>query len=81
MNINICFKGLTDSDNEGTFTWESDNSEVGYTNWNWGEPNNAWGSEDCALLRKAMFSYKWSDSNCDGKYSLFTPNTALCQKF
>jgi len=73
--------GLTDAETEGTFTWESDNSEVGYSNWNWGQPNNAWNMEDCAMLQKGLFSYKWSDSNCDGRYSMFTPNTALCQKF
>jgi len=68
--------GLTDRREEGTFTWMSDNSEVSYTNWDKREPNNAWGREDCAHLRKSK-SFKWNDSNCEARNG----NRALCQKF
>jgi len=68
--------GLTDNDNEGSYTWLSDGTDVDYSNWNKGEPNNAWGNEHCALLRKAR-SFEWNDSNCNGRNG----NTALCQKF
>ena len=69
-------QGLTDNDNEGTFTWLSDGTEFDYSNWSKGEPNNAFWNEDCAHLRKVK-SFEWNDSNCDGRNG----NTALCQKF
>ena len=74
--MKIRFSGLTDRREEGTFTWMSDNSEVSYTNWDKREPNNAWGREDCAHLRKSK-SFKWNDSNCEARNG----NRALCQKF
>jgi len=67
--------GLTDIDDEGRFTWLSDDSEVGYNNWNNGEPNNL-NDEDCVHLRKGV-SFEWNDSKCSNK----NRNTALCQKF
>ena len=70
------FQGLTDRRTEGTFTWLSDDSEVRYTNWDKGEPNNAKGKEDCAHLRRVK-SFRWNDSNCDNRNG----NRALCQKF
>jgi len=68
--------GLTDQENEGTFLWESDNTEVSYSNWDSNEPNNSRGKEDCVHLRKAV-SHRWNDSTCGSKNG----NTALCQKF
>ena len=41
--------GFTDRDSEGTFSWIS-GQPSGYTNWSPGEPNNAGGSENYALM-------------------------------
>jgi len=67
--------GLTDKANEGTFLWESDNSEVSYSNWNKWEPNNLW-NEDCVQLRRQV-GHKWNDKSCGARGG----NTALCQKY
>ena len=77
--VSYKIKGLTDSAEEGTFLWESDNSKTTYTNW-WGrEPNNA-GNEDCVHIRPQKLS-EWNDSKCDRKYASGRANTALCQKY
>ena len=66
--------------NEGTFVWESDNTEVGHTNWDSREPNNGNGrNEDCVHLRK-MVGHKWNDIPC-GSSKSGAINTALCQKY
>ena len=75
----VCFhnivKGLTDKNNEGTFVWESDKTEVTYTEWDDGEPNDWKGKQDCVHLRKAKL-HRWNDSTYGNKKM----NTALCQK-
>ena len=70
---------MTDKANEGTFLWQSDSTEVTYTNWYGKEPNNA-GNEDCAHIRPHKLS-EWNDSKCGLQHSNGQPNTALCQKF
>ncbi|XP_038077198.1 lymphocyte antigen 75-like [Patiria miniata] len=57
--------GLHDTQNEGGFEW-TDGSVLQYTNWNYGEPNNAFdGGEDCAEM---FFSGAgWNDQNCDDR--------------
>ena len=67
--------GLTDNDREGTFTWLSDDSEVQYSDWAHGEPNDQ-NDEDCTHLRKAK-EFQWNDFSCNARNG----NTALCQKF
>jgi len=72
--------GLTDRRSEGTFIWDSDNTEVTYSNWYKNEPNNL-RNEDCVHIRPSRNS-EWNDSKCDSKGSSSQgPNTALCQKF
>ncbi|XP_050698220.1 uncharacterized protein LOC126986289 isoform X2 [Eriocheir sinensis] len=54
--------GLTDSQREGTWRW-ADRSEVKYSNWDTGQPNNfARGREDqdCVVL----FKGRWNDRQC-----------------
>ncbi len=52
--------GLSDASIEGTFQWV-DNSSLGYTNWQAGQPNNGFGSnEDHVMLRTDGF---WTDEN------------------
>jgi len=52
--------GFTDSENEDDWLWE-DGSEVYYTNWASGEPNDA-GGEDCAEMY--VSSADWNDISC-----------------
>jgi len=54
--------GLRDHEQEGTFEWD-DNSEVVFTNWAWGEPNN-WFNEDCTEM---YVGGKWNDQSCNKK--------------
>ena len=43
-NLTQPYIGLTDKDNEGIFVWSS-GQEVTYTNWDYGQPNDATGFE------------------------------------
>lgn len=52
--------GINDAYSEGTFVWE-DGSTVDYTNWAYGEPNDAGGYEDCGEL---TWSWQWNDLPC-----------------
>ncbi|GAB4094174.1 HYR domain-containing protein [Flaviaesturariibacter terrae] len=49
MSPNFIWIGHTDREVEGTFKWVT-SEPVTYTNWNSGEPNNAGGNEDWAVI-------------------------------
>ncbi|XP_078676753.1 apolipoprotein(a)-like isoform X1 [Branchiostoma floridae x Branchiostoma belcheri] len=51
--------GLHDQAGEGNFVW-SDRSPVTVTYWNYGEPNNSGGDEDCAEIGGTT----WNDAPC-----------------
>ena len=57
--------GLTDLWNEGTFLWEGTGQTVRFHNWDYKEPNNAGGKEDCTELGKVK-AYRWNDVPCTG---------------
>ena len=54
-----CWIGINDIDNEGTFIW-ADGTEVTYTGWPIGEPNNS-GNEDCTHMYTTGY---WNDRAC-----------------
>eukprot|EP00929_Paragymnodinium_shiwhaense_P114705 TRINITY_DN83185_c0_g1_i1.p1 TRINITY_DN83185_c0_g1~~TRINITY_DN83185_c0_g1_i1.p1 ORF type:complete len:324 (+),score=31.98 TRINITY_DN83185_c0_g1_i1:81-1052(+) len=60
--------GLNDHKNEGRWSWLS-GTELKYTNWGPGEPNNWGGREDCAeMCRNFQVDGqwgKWNDGHCD----------------
>ena len=58
--------GLNDKRIEGKFEW-SDGSPTTYTDWNWREPNNWRGNEDCAEL--SGHRNKWNDMACGRPFS------------
>jgi len=64
---NTMWIGLTDHVEEGVWEWV-DGAKLNYTNWNTGEPNNWWGSENCAAVNYATFPWwsagRWSDRSC-----------------
>ncbi|HEX6916287.1 MAG TPA: HYR domain-containing protein [Chitinophagaceae bacterium] len=49
MSSQFIWIGFTDRDVEGTYRWIT-NEPIVYTNWNSGEPNNAGGNEDWAVI-------------------------------
>lgn len=57
--------GLDDrGDNEGEYRWANGvelERGVDYENWATGEPNNAWGAEDCIQM---LGNGEWNDSDC-----------------
>lgn len=54
--------GVSDATNEGNFAYQSSGSSILYSNWNDGEPNNDFGTENCvAIVGKKG---KWFDQNC-----------------
>ncbi|XP_033127374.1 alpha-N-acetylgalactosamine-specific lectin-like [Anneissia japonica] len=56
--------GLTDADVEGTWVW-TDGSEVSFTNWKPGQPDNSSG-EDCAHQSNGdPNSNTWNDWGCE----------------
>ena len=67
-NVSI---GLNDIDVEGHWKWV-DGSELGYANWNDGEPNNYRGVEDCVEM---YTDGRWNDNVCDREKRNF-----VCEK-
>ena len=64
FNANIRYWiGISDQDTEGTFKYVSDASEVGFTSWRAGQPNNRWPKLDCTAFRNG----KWNTANCDNR--------------
>ena len=53
--------GGTDAASEGAWVWSPSNTPLSYTNWNAGEPNNAYGGQDCMQIYS---SGKWDDDKC-----------------
>ena len=59
--------GLSDLDVEGKFATD-DGSEVNFTKWSWGEPNDWDNNEDCVAIRQKE---DWNDIRCVGYYYPF----------
>ncbi|CAC5412422.1 unnamed protein product [Mytilus coruscus] len=55
--------GAHDFVREGSFVWEADNTQLTYTDWYPGEPNNSGNKEDCACMNSDL-TYKWNDNSC-----------------
>ena len=66
--------GGNDRDVEGTFVWASDNSTLGFVNWNPGQPNNLNSNEDCLYL---CGDKRWNDGNCDRYFPYICKSPAL----
>jgi hypothetical protein len=54
--------GFNDRASEGHFTWQSGLWSP-FTMWNFGEPNNWGGNEDCATTNYPLIGW-WNDSPC-----------------
>ncbi|KAL4229236.1 hypothetical protein ACF0H5_012275 [Mactra antiquata] len=52
--------GFNDRDKESGYVW-SDGSAVDFTHWNYGEPNDFHGYEDCVVYNVGSH---WNDQNC-----------------
>lgn len=62
--------GATDSSTEGAWTWYGE-SELTYTGWAEGEPNNGGGNENCAVIKpSAQQGGWWNDRPCGEKHQL-----------
>lgn len=57
---------------EGDWRWIVDFSNVTFTDWNPGQPDNAGGHEDCLEIEKT-YNYKWNDVVCG------TTNGYICE--
>ncbi|KAL2080336.1 hypothetical protein ACEWY4_024129 [Coilia grayii] len=62
-DIQVGWIRATDRKTEGIFL-DTDDSELTFTKWKLGEPNNYKGREDCVMLSKHS---EWNDCPCDGK--------------
>ena len=75
--------GLSDLANEGTWVWSSDNSRLGYSNWDITEPNMGT-NENCASVwgipGKKGIPGEWWDSNCNNNQDYGRNFKAICQK-
>jgi len=55
--------GLSDATEEGKWIWD-DGSDLDFTFWRGGEPNDWGGREDCVHIRA---NQRWNDINCNNK--------------
>jgi len=62
IGTNSYWIGLNDRSSEGTFVWSDSTALGAYTAWASGEPNNAYGLEDCTEVLGS--SGEWNDSGC-----------------
>lgn len=67
--------GLTDRAKEGTWRWNS-GRDVTFTAWRSGEPNDAFGKEDCAM-HYYKHDGKWNDFGCKLDRSVYVG--AICE--
>ena len=56
-----------DTEVEGQFRWLTSGTELTYTNWADGEPNNSGDIEDCVTLWSS--NGKWNDQSCAKRFS------------
>jgi len=68
--------GLTDAQRNDAWLW-SDGSEVNFSSWNPGEPNNSGGSEECVHTNWGT-DKKWNDKECSFKYSFVCATRTIC---
>lgn len=59
--------GATDENDEGWWTW-SNSKPLTFVNWKRGEPNNANGIENCAVLVVEFQVSFWMDISCDSRF-------------
>lgn len=52
------------SEHEGTFRWEVDNSNVTFTNWEHGEPNDWTNTQACVTVGTRTTFGLWDDYPC-----------------
>ncbi|XP_052084102.1 perlucin-like protein [Mytilus californianus] len=71
-NPNSVWIGAHDSEQESNFIWESDNTNLTFTDWFPGEPNDD-NNEDCVHMRKSV-NYRWNDYQCSERTSY------ICEK-
>ena len=72
LSVDEIWVGANDLENEGQWTWVSDNSNAMETIWTPGEPNDWEGAEDCALTQ--FTSHQLNDAPCG------TPAKYVCEK-
>ena len=58
--------GLNDITAEGTFFWSGGLAPL-FTDWKFGEPNNALGGEDCVFMNSDIYYGQWLDGKCTDK--------------
>lgn len=57
----------TDLGIENNFFWSSNGENIEYDAWNYGQPDNSGGNENCVELRYKKHFYKLNDNNCNAK--------------
>ena len=67
---NSVWIGGTDKDDEDKWKWSPSGTELSYTNWHPGEPNNVQGNEHCLVVigrPGQSHNGKWNDGLCSSK--------------
>jgi hypothetical protein len=58
--------GANDIQTEGKFVWGATGKPITYSNWDWGQPDNKNGVEDCVqILTSSEREGKWNDLPCE----------------
>ena len=77
--------GIHDKANEGVFVYESDGTNIQWSDWNVHEPNN-WNGVTGEHCVEMLWNGKWNDIACDAKKSFicirdFNPGTNILSHF
>merc|ERR1712055_947528 len=68
MSGNMAWIGLNDVATEGKMVWADRGGTPTYTNWNYNQPDNSGGIEDCVhILAISAPPKQWNDFPCDRK--------------
>ena len=59
--------GANDIDIEDDWVWESDKSQLLFSDWHDSEPNNA-NTEDCGFMHSRNSLYRWNDEPCHASF-------------
>ena len=80
MNFGQFFLGISDEKEEGKWVYDSDGTEVDFTNWKNNRPDNANGNQHYIIVQGATAG-TWEDTHAQGMVILILISLMLVKTF